>query len=554
MSPVSGGILPDERLVRQHMIGPGGRHPRLSGMEPLLVVVLLVAVVVAVNTVARRFGLLAPILLVIVGLALSFLPGFPVPELDPEFVIVGVLPPLLYVAALDTSVPAFKFNLRPILLLAVGHVLFIAAAVGLVVHALLPEVPLSVCFALGAVVGPPDAVAATALARRIGLPRRAVTILEGESLLNDATALVLFRVATAAALGEVIGPREITAEVLIAAGGGIAVGALGAVVFRFIHSRTTDPLLDNAWSLLTPFVVAVAAEAIHGSGVVAVVVTGLYLGHRMPTLMSARSRLQMNAFWQMVKFLVEGLVFLVVGLQLRHVIADVDTPVGEFVGVTLAVLATVVIGRFVWVYPATYLPRRIPRVRRRDPDPPWPIPTIIAWAGMRGVVTLAVALALPATLAGGGFYPRALFIWLAFAVIVVTLVLQGTTLPAVARLIRVPKDDLVRDNLAEAQVQGLASRIALGRLEEKAGNAPAAVVERLRQLTTDRTNAVWERLGGTAETPSDAYVRLRREMLDAEREVFRIARDEGRIPEEVLVRAQRQFDLEESFLERNEDE
>ncbi len=525
-------------------------------MDPLLVIVLLVAVVVAVSAVARRFGLLAPILLVVVGLALSVMPHFPVPEVHPDFVLTAVLPPLIYVAALETSVPAFRFNLRPILLLAVGHVLFIAAAVGLVVNALMPAIPLSVCFALGAVVAPPDAVAATAVARRIGLPRRLVTILEGEALLNDATALVLFRVATAAAVGAAVGPVGITIEVFTAVAGGIAVGALGAIVFRYLHQRTTDPLFDNAWSLLTPFVVAATAEAIHGSAIVAVVVTGLYLGHRLPTLLSARSRLQVNAFWQMVKFLLEGLVFLIVGLQLREIVAVLDTPAGQVAGVTLAVLATVVIGRFVWVFPATYLPRRIPRIRRRDPDPPWSIPTIVSWAGMRGVITLATALALPVSTAVVGVesYPRALFVWLAFAVIVVTLVLQGTTLPLVSRLVRVPMDDSVRDNLAEAQVQNVASRLALDRLEEKAGSAPAAVVDRLRQLTADRTNAVWERLGGTAETPSEAYVRLRREMLDAEREVFRVARDEGRIPEEVLVRALRQMDLEESLLERNEDQ
>jgi CPA1 family monovalent cation:H+ antiporter len=423
--------------------------------------------------------------------------------------------------------------------------------VGFVVHALLPAVPLAACFALGAVVAPPDAIAATAVARRIGLPRRVVTILEGESLLNDATALVLFRVVTAAAVGAAIGPAEITIEVFTAVVGGIAVGAAGAVVFKHLHQRTTYPLLDNAWSLLTPFVVAAAAEAIHASGVVAVVVTGLYLGHRLPTLMSAASRLQMSAFWRMVKYLLEGLVFLVVGLQLRQIVADLDTPFGQFAVITLAVLATVVIGRFVWVYPATYLPRQIPRIRRRDPSPPWSVPAIIGWAGMRGVITLATALALPITLAGGQQYPRALFVWLAFAVIVVTLVLQGTTLPLMSRLVRVPMDDPVRDNLAEAQVQNLASRAARARLDEKADGAPAEVVERLRRLTSDRSNAVWERLGGTSETPSDAYVRLRREMLDAEREVFRVARDEGRIPEEVLVRALRQMDLEESLLERS---
>jgi monovalent cation/hydrogen antiporter len=387
--------------------------------------------------------------------------------------------------------------------------------------------------------------------RRIGLNRRMVTILEGESLLNDATALVLFRVATAAAIGAAVGPVDVSIEVVRAVGGGVLAGALGAVVFKFILSRTTAPLLDNAWSLLCPFVVAAGAESIGGSGVVAVVVTGLYLGHRLPTLMSAGSRLQMSAFWQMLKFLLEGLVFLVVGLQLREIVTDLDTPITEVVLITAVVLLVVVVGRFVWVYPATYGPRLIPKIRARDPNPPWTTPAVIGWAGMRGVVTLATALALPLTVRGSD-YPRQLFVWLAFAVIVTTLVLQGLTLPAVARLLHPPTDDPVRDNLAEAQIQNQASRAARARLEERATGAPEEVVERLRRLTEDRNNAVWERLGGGGETPSRAYIRLRREMLEAEREVFRLARDEGRIPEEVLVRAQRQMDLEESFLERSE--
>jgi Na+/H+ antiporter len=518
----------------------------------LFEVVALIAVVVAVAAVARRFGLLAPIALVIVGIALSFVPHFPAPQLNPAVVVNVILPPLLYVAAIDTSVPAFRYNLRPILLLAVGHVLFIAAAVGLVLHAFSPDVPWAACLALGAVVAPPDAVAATAVARRVGLPRRMVSILEGESLLNDASALVLFRVTTAAAVGTAIGPGEIAGEIAVAAGGGVLVGAVAATVFRFLHHRTTDPLLDNALSLLTPFTTVVAAEAVGASGVVAVVVAGLYLGHRMPTLMSARSRLQMVAFWRMVTFLLEGLVFLVVGLQLRGILAALGEGVGAVTILTALVLFTVVGGRFLWVYPATYLPRLIPRVRRRDPAPPLAVPAVIAWAGMRGVVTLATALALPVALAGGAAYPRELFIWLGFSVIVGTLVLQGTTLPVVARLAGPPADDPVRDNLAEAQVAHDASRAARARLDARAGAAPADVLERLRRLTEYRANAVWERLGGGGETPSVAYARLRREMLDAEREVFRVARDEGRIPEDVLVRAQRQMDLEEALLERDD--
>jgi CPA1 family monovalent cation:H+ antiporter len=522
-------------------------------VKALLEIVGLTAVVVAVSAAARKLGVLTPIALVLVGLALSLVPGVPMPALGSEFVLIVLLPPLLYVAALETSVPAFRYNLRPILLLAVGLVIFTALVVGAIVHALLPSVPLAACFALGAVVAPPDAVAATAVARRIGLPRRIVTILEGESLLNDATALVLFRVAYAAAIGTVVGPAAIAGEVLLAAGGGVVVGAIGAVTIGYLHKKTTDPLLDNAISLLAPFVVAVAAEGVHASAVVAVVVTGLYLGHRLPTLMSAASRLQMGAFWRMVKFLLEGLAFLLVGLQLRSVLQSLQTPAATVIGLTAAVLATVIVTRFVWVYPSTYVPRWIPSVRRRDPPPPLSVPTVVGWAGMRGVVTLATALALPPTLAGHTAYPRDLFVWLAFAVILTTLLLQGMTLPAFARLMRLPQDDPAKDALVEAGTQQAASRAARAVLDANADGAPAEVVERLHRLTELRSNTAWERLGGDRETPSDAYVRLRRLMLDAEREVFRKARDEGRIPEEVLVRAQRDMDLEESMLERSEE-
>jgi monovalent cation/hydrogen antiporter len=520
----------------------------------LVVAVGFLALVVAVSGLARRLGLLAPILLVIVGIALSFVPALPAIRLEPQVILIGVLPPLLYVAAVETSVPAFHFNLRPILLLAVGLVLFTTATVGLVVHLLLPGVPLAATFALGAVVAPPDAVAATAVARRIGLPRRLVTILEGESLINDATALVVFRVAVAAAVGQAVTTGGVVALALVASLGGIAIGLVGAFALAKLHRRVTDPLLDNAISLLTPFVVYLPAEAVHASGVVAVVVAGLYLGHRFPTLMSAASRLQMGAFWRMVRFLLEGGVFLLVGLQLRGIVTKLDTPWGTVAVVTAAVLLTVIVTRFVWMYPATYLARLVPGVRRRDPSPPFVVPTVLAWAGMRGVVTLAAALALPATLAGGARYPRDLFVWLAFAVIVGTLVLQGATLPVVARRLHIPRDDPAADALAEAAVQQQASRAADERLTEALdgdGRVPEEVVRRLRQLRVDRINIAWERLGSRRrETPTEAYSRLRRVMLDAEREVFRRARDEGKIPEEVLQRAQRDLDLEESLLER----
>jgi CPA1 family monovalent cation:H+ antiporter len=519
-------------------------------MEALFEVVLFLAIATLGAALARRFGLLAPIVLLVVGVALSFVPGFPLIRLDPELVLVGILPPLLYVAALETSVPAFRYNLRPILVLAVGLVIFTAFVVGFAVHAVLPDVPLAICLALGAVVAPPDAIAATAVARRIGLPRRVVTILEGESLINDATALVLLRVATMAAIGSGLDAWGVAGEVLLTAGGGLLIGVVGFLVIGFLHKKIKDPLLDNTLSLLTPFAVVFAAEQAHASGVVAVVVTGLALGHRLPVLLSAGSRLQTAAFWRLVTFLLEGLVFLLVGLQLRDVLSRLDTAGGTLVLVTGVVLLTVVLSRFLWIFPASYLVRLVPQVRERRSGLPARTSAILSWAGMRGVVTLGAALALPlptATLQ----YPRDLFIWLAFAVIVVTLGIQGATVPMVARRLQLPPDDPNEDALAEAAVQQQAGRAARERLDAVAEGAPPAVVERLRSVVEERSNSAWERLGGAErETPSHAYGRLRQEMIDAEREVFRTARDEGRITEEVLVRAYRDLDLEESLLRR----
>ncbi len=520
-------------------------------MHGLDVLVALFVVVVAVSAVARRIGVLSPILLVVVGIGLSFVPGLDV-ELQPEIVLVGILPPLLYVAALETSVPAFRYNLRPILLLAVGLVLFTAFAVGFSLSALL-GLPLAICVAFGAVVAPPDAVAATAVARRIGLPRSLVTVLEGESLINDATALVLLRIASAVAIGQAVTGWSIAKETAVAVVGGILIGSVGAIVLSKVHKRITSPLLDNAVSLLAPYLVFLPAERIHASGVVAVVVTGLYLGHRLPTLMSAGSRLQMEAFWRMVKFLLEGVVFLLVGLQLFGIFRATDVSWGQALLAIAVVVGVVIVARLLWLFPATYLARLVPSVRRRDPRPSWSVPAVLGWAGMRGAVTLAAALALPVSLAGGIPYPRQLFLTLALAVIVATLVLQGATLPWVARWLRIPSDEAKEDALAEAAVQHEASRAGRERLDAVADGAPDSVVERLRELAQSRSNLAWERLGRTdRETPSLAYARLRREMLDAEREVFRVARDTGRIPEEVLRRAQRDMDLEESLLDRGD--
>ncbi|MFI7599568.1 cation:proton antiporter [Actinoplanes sp. NPDC049681] len=518
-------------------------------MEPIVDTVVIVAICVLGAALARRLGFIAPLVLLVAGLGLSFVPGIPEVHIEPELVLIGILPPLLYVAALQTNLVAFRRALRPILLLAVGLVMFTAFIVGFVVHALLPDVPLAACIAFGAVVAPPDAVSATAIARRIGLPRRVVVILEGESLLNDATALVMVRIA-AGALGAAVSFWTIAGQVALKAGVGVLLGWVAAVGAAWLHRRITDPLLDDAVSLLTPFVVVIVAEKLQSSSVVAVVVAGLYLGHRIPYLLSPTSRLQMDAVWRLINFLLEGVVFLLVGLQLRDLVSHLEFDVATTVRITGSVFLTLVGVRFVWMYPATYLARLFPRIREREERPPPAVPAVIAWAGMRGVVTLAAAL----TLRGIAKVPGDLFVFVAFAVIVLTLLVQGTTLPMLSRRLGVHEDTSAEDALAEASVQHAASRAALERLEAAADGAPASVVDRLRALTDSRSNNAWERLGSQVqETPSAAYGRLRREMITAERHVFKIARNEGRISEEVLNRAQRELDLEESQLNRSDD-
>ncbi|MDP9796111.1 CPA1 family monovalent cation:H+ antiporter [Catenuloplanes nepalensis] len=523
-------------------------------MDGIVDTVVLIVIAVTGAALARRLGFVAPLVLLVAGLGLSFVPGVPVVHVEPELVLVGILPPLLYVAALQTSIPAFRRALRPILLLAVGLVVFTALITGYLLHLLLPQVPLAACVALGAVVAPPDAVSATAIARRIGLPRRIITLLEGESLLNDATALVMVRIAGGALTGAAVGFWEIGRDVVVIAGGGLALGFAAAILAARLHRWIEDPLLDDALSLLTPFVVVVVAEKLHTSSVVAVVVAGLYLGHRIPDLLSPTSRLQMEAVWRLITFLLEGVVFLLVGLQVRDLISDLETGLVTTVQATALVFGSIVLLRFVWMYPATYLARLIPRVRSREERPPVGTPTVVAWAGMRGVVTLAAVLTLPASDEVPGGYPRDLFVFVAFAIIVLTLLIQGTTLPFLASRLGVREDTGTADALAEAGVQSRATRAALEALERQAGDAPVSVVERLRAIAEHRDQGAWERLGSQErETPSAAYRRLRHEMIMAEREVFRNARNDGHIPDEVLTRAQRDLDLEESQLNRADD-
>ncbi|MDQ3475330.1 MAG: Na+/H+ antiporter, partial [Actinomycetota bacterium] len=399
-------------------------------METAIGLVAFLAAVAAIGGLARRYGVPAPLLLVVLGIAASYLPAIGPVRITPDLILIGLLPPLLYAAAVKTSLIDFRANLRPIALLSVGLVLFNTVGIGLLAWALLP-IPPAAAFALGAVVAPPDAVAATAIARRVGMPRRIVTILEGESLVNDATALVCLRAAVAALAGG-LSVGGVVGSFALSVVGGLAVGVAVAAVIGYIRGRVRDLLTDITISFLTPFVAYLIAEEIGASGVLAVVVTGLLLGHRAPVLLTAHSRVLEQANWSTVQFVLENSVFLLIGLQAKTIVDDLaesDLGLGRILLVALAVLGAVILLRIVWVFPATYASRLVPRVARNDPAPTtWRAPALISWAGMRGVVTLAAVFVLPPETP-----QREVLILIALVVTAGTLLLQGSTLPWLVR-------------------------------------------------------------------------------------------------------------------------
>jgi CPA1 family monovalent cation:H+ antiporter len=524
---------------------------------PLL---LLVAGSAAIAAAGRRTPVPAPLLLVAAGLAVSYIPGVPDYTLDPHIVLPLLLPPLLHTAATDSSYLDLRAQLRPVALLSVGYVLFATVAVGWAAYLLVPGLPLTAALVLGAVVAPPDAVAATAIARRVGLPSRITTILQGESLVNDATAITAYRVAVAAAVGEAASWAGGTVEFLIAAVGGIGIGLVLMVPIHWLRTHLKEALLQNTLSLLIPFVAYGVAEQVHASGVLAVVVVALYLGHRAWEVDFA-TRLQEDAVWKMVAFVLESAVFALIGLQLPVVLRGL----GEYEGAdaawyAVAVFLVVVVTRFVWVYPATFLPRLLSaRIRKREDNPTWKGAFIISWAGMRGVVSLAIAFSIPETIHGGEDFPgRNLILFLTFTTVIGTLVIQGLTLPPLIGLLRLPGRDAQAETLAEANAQAQASRAAEQRLDEllaDEGNAlPGPLADRLRAVLERRRNAVWERLGQanpiTGETADDTYRRLAREMIGAEREVFVKLRDLRYIDDEMLRTLLRRLDLEEAAAYR----
>ncbi|MBU9762770.1 Na+/H+ antiporter [Mycobacterium sp. TNTM28] len=526
---------------------------------------LLAALVAAIllAAVARRFDVSAPLALVVAGLAGSALPGFHDVQLNPDLVLFVILPPLLWSAGLESSYVALRRNIRPIGFLAIGLPLATTFVVGIVAFHTVPELTIAAALTLGAIVAPPDAVSATAVGRRLGLPRRTMTLLGGESLLNDATALTAYKVALGAAIGTAATWRSGMGTFALAAVGGVVVGWVLGMVVHYIRTRLDDPLVESAIGLLAPFFIYLVAEEIHGSGVLAVVVAALLLGQR-ETQAGYATRLQDKAVWKALQLILESFAFLLIGLQLPKVINELAGVSAATLAISsAAVLTTVIAVRMVWVYVSAYLPRLLSKkLRSHETAPVRGQVFVVAWAGMRGVVSLAAAFAVPATtLAGDPFPGRPQLVFLTFVVVVGTLLLHGLTLPWFIRKLGAQSDEAQSDAIATAAAQDKAARAAADRLdtllaEESAGtDVPERAADVLRAWNTRRRNAAWERLGrddaDIGESPTSAFRRLRLEMLAAERDAFVAERDAGHIDDEILRTVLHGLDLEEATLNRD---
>lgn len=528
------------------------------------VVVLLLVAITAVGIAAKRSNTPPAILLVLAGVVLALIPGLPGVRLAPELVLLLVLPPLIYSSAVAMSWREFRFNLRPISLLAIGCVVFTTVAAAAATHLLL-GLSWQVGFVLGAIVSPPDAVAPLAIARRMQLPRRILVILEGEGLANDATALTLYRFAIVAvssgsfSLGRAAGDFAliVVGELLW----GVAVGWLILRVRRWV----ADAQLEILLSILTPFFAYWPPAYVGGSGVVATVAAGLYVSWNGLSIISAATRLQGIFFWDVLVYLIEGMVFLVTGLQARTLVMGLGAyTLSRLIESAVVVSLVVIIARFVWMFPATYLPRQLfPAIARRDPAPPWQWPFVLGFTGVRGIVSLAAALAIPFTMDDGRPFPdRNLILFLTFSVILVTLVGQGTTLPAVIRMLGLGKageQELQAERQEELMARERAIESAVERLDQLAAEwgLPGDVVRQFRaKLANRRSHFVpTPDQEESQEYRTAAADEVELALITAERERINELYRHGTLKDEARRRLERELDLREASLahHRHED-
>ena len=522
----------------------------------LLIAGLLVAVA-GLSALARQLSLPYPIVLVIGGAAFGFIPGMPDVRLDPDVVLVVFLPPLLYGAAFFANLGDIRANLRSNTLAAIGLVLVTMIAVAVVAHAVIPGMPWGAAFALGAIVSPTDPLAGAAIMRRLGVPRRPVSAVEAEGLFNDATALVAYRVAVVAVVDGSFSLGDAVLRFVISVIGGIAIGLAVGWIVAFIRARTQDAQVSITISLLSGYAAFIPADQLGVSGVLAAVTTGIYMGLRGPSIIPPRTRLQGLYVWEILDFLLNAALFVLVGLQLRTVVDGITgRPAGDVVGYALAISGVVVGARLVWLNTMPYVIRaldRRPAQRLRRVG--WRMRALIAWSGMRGAVSLAAALALPLqTDAGTPFPDRDLIIFLTFAVIFATLVAQGLTLPALIRALRVTSDGTEQQEELRARLE--ATKAALAQIDALAEEdwTREETIERMRGMYEYRQRRFKAQAGKIDddvgyEDRALAYQQMVQSVLAAQRARLVALRNEGVISNEVMNRVVREFDLEESRLE-----
>jgi monovalent cation/hydrogen antiporter len=525
------------------------------GQAEILIAGLLVAVA-GLSALARRLAVPYPIVLVIGGALFGFVPGVPDVKLDPEVVLVVFLPPLLYGASIFANFNDLRTNLRGLTLSAVGLVLVTMCAVAWAAHALVPGLPWEAAFVLGAIVSPTDPLAAASIMRRLEAPRRMVSAVEGEGLFNDATALVAYRVAVTAVVAGSFSLAHAGLKFVLGAAGGMAIGlAVGWLVAQ-IRRRAADAQVSITISLLSGYAAFVPADAVGASGVLATVTTGIYMGIRAPQILGARIRLQGYFVWDIVDFIVNAILFVLIGLQLRSVVDGLSGySAGELAGYALAVAAVVVVTRLVWFFTVPYLLRaldRRPSQRARRLGARSRL--VLAWSGMRGAVSLAVALAIPLeTDAGGAFPKRDLIVFLTFAVIFFTLVVQGLSLPALIR--RLGIDDGGAEADEEIRGRLVAAKAALDELDTLAAEewTRDETVERLRRFYEYRKRRFAAQAGKIEDDGYEdrtlAYQQTLQQLLGAQREALVRMRSDGQLSNEAMNRIMRELDLEESRLE-----
>jgi Na+/H+ antiporter len=520
----------------------------------------LLAVTIALGALAKRLQLPYPIVFVIGGAALAFVPNLPQIELRPELLFLVVLPPLLYAGGWSTDWMEFKRNARPIGLLAVGLVIATTVIVGVAAHWLSPELGWASAFTLGAIVSPPDAVAAEAVFERFNVPRRILVILSGEGLVNDATALVIYRFAVAATLTGAFSLGAAAAAFFVVAIGGIAIGlAVGFAIVafgKFLDRRgLADALLDNLTILLAPYAAYLSADALHVSGVLSAVTAGIYVSRKSSEIYAPATRLTGWAIWQVLIFLFNAIVFLLIGLELRGIVLHHPQFALRYLWIGLAISVVAIVVRLVWVFTATYVPRMLSkRLRRHDPTPPWQWVAIVAWSGMRGIVSLAIALALPLEANGRPFPGRDEIVFITFCVIFATLVFQGLSLIPIVRWLGL---DGGSEKFAEREREVRVTALRAGLDELHALEAAFDSVEEWEvggRIVAEYEYRIAHLLGhATGERDSSPRSRIDHRLetaaLRGERSAIKRMRNAGEIPDEIFRKVEYDLDLADSRLE-----